>query len=100
MKRFILFLLVLTGEYLSTVTELLQMYGTSGPTIVVRRYELDLNGNYRNVLRRIKNSGDTSFVVVGSLATLPELFKQVIKWNFLNKCLHLVYVYLHLVLVV
>ncbi|XP_065364319.1 glutamate receptor ionotropic, kainate 2 isoform X1 [Calliphora vicina] len=65
-----------SGEYLSTVTELLQMYGTSGPAIVVRRYELDLNGNYRNVLRRIKNSGDTSFVVVGSLATLPELFKQ------------------------
>lgn len=55
------------------------MYGTSGPTIVVRRYELDLNGNYRNILRRIKNSGDTSFVVVGSLATLPDLFQQVCK---------------------
>lgn len=53
------------------------MYGTTGPTITVRRYELDLNGDYRNVLRRIKNSGDYSFVVVGSMATLPEFFKQV-----------------------
>ncbi|KAM7360866.1 glutamate ionotropic receptor kainate isoform 2-T4 [Cochliomyia hominivorax] len=65
-----------SGEYLPLVTELLQMYDTSGPAIVLRRYELDLNGNYRNILRRIKNSGDTSFVVVGSLATMPEFFKQ------------------------
>lgn len=72
-----LFLLYLLGEYLMFVKELLELYGTSGPTIVVRRYELDLNGNYRNVLRRIKNSGESSFVVVGSLNTLPELLKQV-----------------------
>ncbi|XP_058983025.1 glutamate receptor ionotropic, kainate 2 isoform X2 [Musca domestica] len=65
-----------SGEYLMFVKELLELYGTSGPTIVVRRYELDLNGNYRNVLRRIKNSGESSFVVVGSLNTLPELLKQ------------------------
>jgi len=65
-----------TGEYLATVRELLQMYGTAGPTVTVRRYELDLNGNYRNVLRRIRNADDFSFVVVGSMATLPELFKQ------------------------
>nr|AKI28993.1 ionotropic receptor CG5621 [Bactrocera dorsalis] len=65
-----------TGEFLPTVNQLLEMYGTMGPTITVRRYELDLNGNYRNVLRRIKNSGDYSFVVVGSMATLPEFFKQ------------------------
>lgn len=68
-----------TGEFLPTVNELLQMYGTAGPTITLRRYELDLNGDYRNVLRRIKNSGDYSFVVVGSMATLPEFFKQVCK---------------------
>ncbi|XP_037948866.1 glutamate receptor ionotropic, kainate 2-like isoform X1 [Teleopsis dalmanni] len=65
-----------TGEFLATVKELLQMYGTSGPTVTVRRYELDLNGDYRNVLRRIKYSGETSFVVVGAVDTLPELFKQ------------------------
>ncbi|XP_030369659.1 glutamate receptor ionotropic, kainate 2 isoform X2 [Scaptodrosophila lebanonensis] len=65
-----------SGEYLATVNELLQMYGTAGPAITVRRYELDLNGNYRNVLRRIRNSADYSFVVVGSLETLPEFFKQ------------------------
>ncbi|XP_017466908.1 PREDICTED: glutamate receptor ionotropic, kainate 2 isoform X2 [Rhagoletis zephyria] len=65
-----------TGEFLPTVNQLLQMYGTSGPTITVRRYELDLNGDYRNVLRRIKKSGDYSFVVVGSMDTLPEFFKQ------------------------
>lgn len=62
---------------MSIVNDLLQMYNTMGPTIVLRRYELDLNGDYRNVLRRIKNSGDTSFIVVGSLVTLPELFRQV-----------------------
>ncbi|XP_053945127.1 glutamate receptor ionotropic, kainate 2 isoform X1 [Anastrepha ludens] len=65
-----------TGEFLPMVNELLQMYGTNGPRITVRRYELDLNGDYRNVLRRIKNSGDYSFVVVGSTETLPEFFKQ------------------------
>ncbi|XP_030558727.1 glutamate receptor ionotropic, kainate 2 isoform X1 [Drosophila novamexicana] len=65
-----------SGEYLVTVNELLQMYGTAGPTITLRRYDLDLNGNYRNVLRRIRNSEDDSFVVVGSMETLPELFKQ------------------------
>ncbi|XP_017856484.1 PREDICTED: glutamate receptor ionotropic, kainate 2 isoform X1 [Drosophila arizonae] len=66
-----------SGEYLATVNELLKMYGTTGPTITLRRYDLDLNGNYRNVLRRIRNAEDKSFVVVGSLDTLPELFKQV-----------------------
>ncbi|XP_067617877.1 glutamate receptor ionotropic, kainate 2 isoform X2 [Eurosta solidaginis] len=65
-----------TGEFLPLANELLQMYGTTGPTITVRRYELDLNGDYRNVLRRIKNSGDYSFVVIGSMETLPEFFKQ------------------------
>ena len=75
----ILLLYNATGEHLPLVTELIQMYDTSGPTIVLRRYELDVNGNYRNVLRRIKNSGDTSFVVVGSLATMPDLFQQVTK---------------------
>ncbi|XP_023035438.1 glutamate receptor ionotropic, kainate 2 isoform X3 [Drosophila willistoni] len=65
-----------SGEYLATVSELLQMYGTAGPTITVRRYELNLNGNYRNVLRRIRNAEDFSFVVVGSMETLPEFFKQ------------------------
>ncbi|KAL9891638.1 glutamate receptor ionotropic, kainate 2 isoform X3 [Glossina fuscipes] len=64
------------GEYLPVVNDLLQMYGPAGPTIVVRRYELDLNGDYRNVLRRIRNSGETSFIVVGSIETLPELLKQ------------------------
>ncbi|XP_034487556.1 glutamate receptor ionotropic, kainate 2 isoform X2 [Drosophila innubila] len=65
-----------SGEYLVTVNELLQMYGPMGPTITLRRYDLDLNGNYRNVLRRIRNSDDDSFVVVGSMETLPEFFKQ------------------------
>ncbi|XP_059218523.1 glutamate receptor ionotropic, kainate 2 isoform X1 [Stomoxys calcitrans] len=65
-----------SAEYLMFVQELLQLYGTAGPTIVVRRYELDLGGDYRNVLRRIKNSGESSFVVVGSLAAMPEFFKQ------------------------
>ncbi|KAM8707036.1 hypothetical protein ACLKA7_011186 [Drosophila subpalustris] len=65
-----------SGEYLVTVNELLTMYGTTGPTLTLRRYDLDLNGNYRNVLRRIRNSDDDSFVVVGSMETLPEFFKQ------------------------
>ncbi|KAH8323007.1 hypothetical protein KR074_002938, partial [Drosophila pseudoananassae] len=65
-----------SGEYLATVRDLIQMYDTAGPTVTVRRYELDLNGNYRNVLRRVRNSDDFSFVVVGSMGTLPEFFKQ------------------------
>lgn len=65
-----------SGEYLVTVNELLQMYGTTGPKITLRRYDLDLNGNYRNVLRRIRGAEDNSFLVVGSMETLPEFFKQ------------------------
>ncbi|XP_055852904.1 glutamate receptor ionotropic, kainate 2-like [Episyrphus balteatus] len=73
-----------TGEYLSVVNELLKLYGTSGPVVTLRRYELDINGNYRNVLRRVKRSDDFSIVVVGSIETLPELFSQLQQVGLMN----------------
>ncbi|XP_055852897.1 glutamate receptor ionotropic, kainate 2-like isoform X2 [Episyrphus balteatus] len=73
-----------TGEYLSIVNELLQLYGTDGPVVTLRRYELDIQGNYRNVLRRVKKSDDFSIVIVGSIDTLPELFKQLQQVGLMN----------------
>lgn len=73
-----------TGEYLSIVNELLQLYGTDGPVVTLRRYELDIQGNYRNVLRRVKKSDDFSIVIVGSIETLPELFKQLQQVGLMN----------------
>ncbi|XP_055907336.1 glutamate receptor ionotropic, kainate 2-like isoform X2 [Eupeodes corollae] len=73
-----------TGEYLSIVNELLKLYGTNGPVVTLRRYELDINGDYRNVLRRVKKSDDFSIVVVGSIETLPELLSQLLQVGIMN----------------
>ncbi|KAI8046451.1 hypothetical protein M5D96_002661 [Drosophila gunungcola] len=67
-----------SGEYLAT------MYGTAGPTVTVRRYELDLNGNYRNVLRRIRNADDFSFVVVGLVTSDYRYIVGNLDWHTMD----------------
>lgn len=65
------------SEYLSILNSLLSLYGTKGPIISVLRYDLNLNGNFKAVLRRVRKSVDSRIVVVGSTVSVAELLKQV-----------------------
>ena len=66
-----------SAEYLNILNALMAEYGPNGPAITVLRYDLNLNGNYKTVLRRVRKSADNRIVVVGSTETLPEFLKQV-----------------------
>ena len=65
------------SEYLSILNSLMSLYGTNGPTISVLRYDLNLNGNFKSVLRRVRKSVDSRIVIVGSTPSVAELLKQV-----------------------
>ncbi|XP_055849584.1 glutamate receptor ionotropic, kainate 2-like isoform X2 [Episyrphus balteatus] len=65
-----------SGEFLPILNELMDLYKLGGPFITVRRYDLQLNGNYRAVLRRVRKSDDSNVVIVGSTQSLPEVLKQ------------------------
>ncbi|XP_055907858.1 glutamate receptor ionotropic, kainate 2-like [Eupeodes corollae] len=65
-----------SGEYLPILNELMELYKLGGPFITVRRYDLQLNGNYRAVLRRVRKSDDSNVVIVGSTQSLPEVLRQ------------------------
>jgi len=49
----------------------------NGPIVTVLRYDMQLNGNYKTILRRIRKSLDNRIVVVGSTETMPEFLNQV-----------------------
>lgn len=49
----------------------------NGPIVTVLRYDMDLNGNYKPILRRVRKSLDNRIVVVGSTETMPEFLNQV-----------------------
>jgi len=49
----------------------------NGPIVTVLRYDMQLNGNYKTILRRIRKSQDNRIVVVGSTETMPEFLNQV-----------------------
>lgn len=65
------------SEYLGILNNLMSFYGTKGPIISLMRYDLNLNGNFKPVLRRVRKSVDSRIVVVGSTASVGELLKQV-----------------------
>ncbi|XP_055849579.1 glutamate receptor ionotropic, kainate 2-like isoform X2 [Episyrphus balteatus] len=66
-----------SGEYLPILNGLVELYAEEdGPFISVRRYGLEPDGDYRNVLRRIRKSQDNLIVIVGSKETLPEVLAQ------------------------
>lgn len=67
------------SEYLSILNGLMSFHGTNGPIISVMRYDLNLNGNFKSVLRRVRKSVDSRIVVVGSTSSVAELLKQVNK---------------------
>ncbi|XP_036341414.1 glutamate receptor ionotropic, kainate 2 [Rhagoletis pomonella] len=64
-------------EYLDILNGILAFYGTNGPTITVLRYDMELNGNYKTGLMRVRKSGDSRIVVAGSSDTMPEFLRQV-----------------------
>lgn len=60
-------------------------YGIKGPVIKVMRYDLNLNGNYKSVLRRIRKSEDSRIVVVGSTTGVAELLRQAQQVGIMNE---------------
>ncbi|XP_067619820.1 glutamate receptor ionotropic, kainate 2-like isoform X2 [Eurosta solidaginis] len=72
-------------EYLNLLNGLMSFYGNNGPTITVLRYDIELNGNYKSVLRRVSKSGDNRIVVVGSTDTMPELLRQAQQVGIINE---------------
>lgn len=78
---YISFFLLCEVEYLNILNGLLSYYGNNSPTITVLRYDIEMNNNYKSVLRRVKKLGDNHIVVTGSSDTMPEFLKQVCKIN-------------------
>lgn len=66
-----------SAEYLNILNSLMAQYGPNSPVITVLRYDLNLNGNYKTVLRKVRKSVDNRIVVLGSTETMPEFLKQV-----------------------
>ncbi|KAM7360463.1 glutamate receptor IID [Cochliomyia hominivorax] len=73
------------SEYLSILNGLMSFYGTKGPIISVMRYDLNLNGNFKSVLRRVRKSVDSRIVVVGSTSSVAELLKQAQQVGIINE---------------
>ncbi|XP_016977534.1 glutamate receptor ionotropic, kainate 2 [Drosophila rhopaloa] len=74
-----------SAEYLNILDHLMTLYGTKGPVIKVMRYDLNLNGNYKSVLRRIRKSEDSRIVVVGSTEGVAELLRQAQQVGIMNE---------------
>ncbi|XP_017845731.1 glutamate receptor ionotropic, kainate 2 isoform X1 [Drosophila busckii] len=74
-----------SSEYLTILDELISLYGIKGPVIKVMRYDLNLNGNYKSVLRRIRKSEDSRIVVVGSTEGVAELLRQAQQVGIMNE---------------
>ncbi|TDG50484.1 hypothetical protein AWZ03_003073 [Drosophila navojoa] len=74
-----------SSEYLTILDHLMTLYGTKGPVIKVMRYDLNLNGNYKAVLRRIRKSQDSRIVVVGSTEGVAELLRQAQQVGIMNE---------------
>ncbi|XP_054091991.1 glutamate receptor ionotropic, kainate 2 isoform X3 [Zeugodacus cucurbitae] len=72
-------------EYLNILNGLQSLYGNNSTTITVLRYDIEMNNNYKSVLRRVKKSGDNCIVVTGSSDTMPEFLKQAQQVGIINK---------------
>ncbi|XP_058444442.1 glutamate receptor ionotropic, kainate 2 isoform X2 [Malaya genurostris] len=65
-----------SGPWLPGISDLLKMYDPKGYTITVRQLDLKLNGNFRPVLRRVKQSDDNNIIFACSIQSMPEVLKQ------------------------
>ncbi|XP_017471392.1 PREDICTED: glutamate receptor ionotropic, kainate 2 [Rhagoletis zephyria] len=72
-------------EYLDILNGILAFYGNNGPTITVLRYDMELNGNYKTGLMRVRKSGDSRIVVAGSSDTMPEFLRQAQQVGIINE---------------
>ncbi|XP_037891865.1 glutamate receptor ionotropic, kainate 2-like isoform X1 [Glossina fuscipes] len=72
-------------EYLNILNTIMALYGPNGPIITVLRYDINLNGNFKSVLRRIRKSIDNYIVVVGSSETMPEFLRQAQQVGIINE---------------
>ncbi|CAD6992161.1 glutamate receptor ionotropic, kainate 2 isoform X2 [Ceratitis capitata] len=72
-------------EYLNILNGLMSLYGNNSPTITVLRYDMEMNNNYKSVLRRVRKSEDNRIVVVGSTDTMPEFLKQAQQVGIINE---------------
>lgn len=66
-----------SAEYLGIFNSLMTQFANDIPVITVLRYDADLNGNYKPVLKRVRKVDDKKIVVVGSTESIPEFLKQV-----------------------
>ncbi|KAH8409835.1 hypothetical protein KR222_009321, partial [Zaprionus bogoriensis] len=74
-----------SAEYLSILNELNSLFGMNGPIVTVLRYDMQLNGNYKPILRRVRKSQDNRIVVVGSTDTIPEFLNQAQQVGIINE---------------
>ncbi|KAL5284003.1 GRIK3 family protein [Megaselia abdita] len=69
-------LLYESGDYLGIVTELIQLYAEGGPVMNIRKYDLQINANYRSILRKIRKSEDNCILIIGSSESIYTVLKQ------------------------
>ncbi|XP_037930039.1 glutamate receptor ionotropic, kainate 2-like, partial [Teleopsis dalmanni] len=74
-----------SSNYHTILDGLMSFYSSNGPAISVVRYDLNLNGNYKPVLRRVRKSVDNRIVVVGSTPSVAELLKQAQQVGMINE---------------
>ncbi|KAH8409836.1 hypothetical protein KR222_009343, partial [Zaprionus bogoriensis] len=74
-----------SSEYLAILDHLVTLYGEKAPVIKVMRYDLNLNGNFKSVLRRVRKSEDSRIVVVGSTEGVAELLRQAQQVGIMNE---------------
>lgn len=65
-----------SAQWLPRVSNLLKMYDAKGPTITVRQLSISQKTNYREILKRVKDSGDKHIIIDCSIELLPEVLKQ------------------------
>lgn len=70
---------------MTILDHLVTLYGIKGPVIKVIRYDLNLNGNFKSVLRRVRKSEDSRIVVVGSTKGVAELLRQAQQVGIMNE---------------
>ncbi|XP_073816653.1 glutamate receptor ionotropic, kainate 2-like [Musca autumnalis] len=75
-----------SSEYLNILNAIMAEYVPSeAPIITVLRYDIGYDGNYKDVLRRVRKSPDKQIVVVGSTETMPEFLKQAQQVGIINE---------------
>ncbi|KAL9893324.1 glutamate receptor ionotropic, kainate 2-like isoform 1-T1 [Glossina fuscipes fuscipes] len=73
------------SEFLSILDALMSLYVTTGPVINIIHYDLNLNGNFKSVLRRVRKSVDNRILIVGSTQSVAELLKQAQQVGIMNE---------------